>query len=103
MIITVPLSKGNQITVPSALRKMLNLKPGESMAFDTDLRTYGKAETQEETVKRVFAELDKWRESLPQEVKDNIKKHAGWTMSQYHEHYDNSPEVKTYIKEKYGV
>lgn len=103
MIITVPLSKGNQITVPSIMRKKLGLKPGESMAFDTDRQTYAKAETQKEAVKRVFAELAEWRESLPQEVKDNIKKHAGWTIDQYHEYYDNLPETKAYVKEKYGV
>lgn len=107
MIITVPLSKGNQITVPSIMRKKLGLKPGESMAFDTDQQTYAKAETQEEKIKRIFAELEEMKiereKHMTPEQRAFAKKTAGWTVSQYHEYFDNLPETKAYIKEKYGV
>lgn len=99
------LSAGYQFTAPSALRKMLNLKPGDKIVIDTDRNpiTIEKAETHEEKVRRVFAELDKWRESLPEETKEKMKQHAGWTAKQYREYIDNLPETKAYVKEKYGV
>lgn len=99
------MSAGFQFTMPSLLRKELGLKPGDKIVFDTDKKniTVEKAETHEEKVRRAFAELAKWRESLPDEVKESIKKHAGWTVNQYHEYYDNLPETKTYLEEKYGV
>lgn len=99
------MSSAKQITVPREVREALKLAVGDKIAFKLAGKsiTVDKAETQEEKVKRIFDELAEWRESLPQEVKDNIKKHAGWTVDQFHEYYDNLPETKAYIKEKYGV
>ena len=103
--VEVVMSSANQITVPSQLRKMLGLKAGDKLAFHLGDKaiTITKAESDEEKTRRIFRQLDEWRESLPEEVKENIKKHAGWTANQYHEHYDNTPEHKAYIKEKYGI
>lgn len=103
--VTTTMSKAYQITVPSVVRKMLGLMPGDTVDFRLG---HGRAElvrveSHEERVKRLFAELDEWREGLPEETKLEIKKHAGWTANQYREYIDNLPETKAYIKEKYGV
>lgn len=99
------LSAGYQFTAPSVLRKALDLKPGDKIVFDTDKEqiTVEKAESHEERVKRAFAELDEWRDGLSDESKELIKKYAGWTVRQYHEYFDNLPETKAYVEEKYGA
>lgn len=102
---TTTMSKAYQITVPSVIRKALGLMPGDPVDFRLEggSAVLVRAETREEKIKRVFADLDEWRDSLSDEVKENIKKHAGWTVKQYHEYYDNLPETKTYLEKKYGV
>ncbi len=104
-VVTTTISKAYQITVPSAVRKMLGLKPGDVVDFKMlgDRVTLSKAMSHEDKVKQAFADLDRWRESLPSKTKKLIEKHAGWTVNQLHEHYDNLPETKNYLKEKYGV
>ena len=102
----ITLSTVNQVTIPSLARQRLGVKAGDKLDLvyrDDQTIVLEKAESNEEKVRRLFRELDEWRDSLPQEVKDNIKKHAGWTIDQYHEYYDKLPETKAYIKEKYGV
>lgn len=103
--IEVTMSNGYQVVVPSLVRKMLSLKPQDKVVFDTDKGaiTVEKGESHEEKIKRAFAELDEWRENLPDETKEKIKQHAGWTAKQYREYIDNLPETKAYMKEKYGV
>lgn len=103
--VVTTMSKAYQITVPSVMRKALGLIPGDSVdiKLEKGRMVITRAETHEEKVKRAFAELDKWRESLPDETKELIKKHAGWTVNQYHEYYDNLPETKAYLEKKYGV
>lgn len=107
--IEATMSAGYQITVPSVVRKLLGLEPGDKLAFDTDAKsmTVEKAETREEKIKRIFAELDDMKRErekrMTPEQKAFAKKTAGWTVNQYHEYYDNLPETKAYIKEKYGV
>lgn len=103
--VEMTMSAGFQFTAPSALRKRLSLRPGDKVVIDTDREvvTIEKAETHEEKVKRAFADLDEWRENLPDDVKARIKKHAGWTVNQFHEYYDNLPETRAYLKEKYGI
>ncbi len=107
--IEATMSAGYQITVPSAVRKLLDLKPQDKIVFDTDKKqiTIEKAETREEQIKRIFAELDDMKRErekrMTPEQKAFAKKSAGWTINQYHEYYDNLPETKAYIKEKYGV
>ena len=104
-VVTTTMSRAYQITVPSVVRKALGLMPGDPV--DLELRkgqvVLKKAESHGDRVKRVFAELDEWRESLPAEAKDLIKKHAGWTVNQFHEYYDNLPETKARMKEKYDA
>jgi len=104
-IVTTTMSKAYQITVPSAIRKMLGLEPGDAVDFKVlgNGVRLSKAMSHEEKVKRAFKDLDKWRESLPKETKELIEKHAGWTVNQLREYYDNLPETKAYLKEKYGI
>ncbi len=107
--IEATMSAGYQITVPSAVRKLLDLRPQDKIVFDTDRKriTIEKAETKEEKIKRIFAELEEMKRKrekyMTPEQKAFAKKTAGWTVNQYHEYYDNLPETKEYIKEKYGV
>lgn len=103
--IEVTMSNGYQVVVPSLVRKMLSLKPQDKVVFDTDKKaiTVEKGESREEKIKRAFAELDEWRENLPDEVKENIKKYAGWTANQHRAYYDSLPEAKAEMKEKYGI
>lgn len=103
--VVTTMSKAYQITVPSVVRKALGLVPGDPVEFEIESgRTVlRRAETHEERVKRAFEKLDEWRNSLPDETKELIKKHAGWTVNQYHEYYDRLPETKAYLEEKYGV
>lgn len=103
------MSAGYQMTVPSALRKFLDLKPGDKLIFDTDAPkpTVEKALSREEQVKKVFRELGKLQEERAAQMTPEQRKFAemtaGWTVNQYHEYYDNLPETKARIKEKYGV
>ncbi len=107
MLITATLSQGNQITVPSAIRKALGLTPGDGLVFDTERRTYAKAETQEEAVKRIFRELDQLqaerRKHRTPEQKAFDEMTRGWTANQYREYIDKLPETITHRKEKYGL
>ena len=99
------MSKGYQITVPSKARKALDIGPGVPLEFKVrgDEIVIKRALTHEERVERLFETLGKWREGLSDETKKLIQERAGWTMSQYHEYYDNLPETKQYMKEKYGI
>lgn len=103
------MSAGFQITMPSLLRKELNLKPGDKIVFDTDKKniTVEKAATQREQVKAMLAEFDRLNEEhrkrMTPEQKRFAKMSKGWTIGQYHEYYDNLPETEAYVKEKYGV
>ena len=102
---TLKLSSVNQITLPRAVRELLGVKAGDEVevSLRNNVVQLRRAETHEEKVRRVFREMEEWNNNLPEEVKANIRKHAGWTINQYHEYYDNLPETKAYIKEKYGV
>lgn len=107
--IEVLVSTGYQVVVPSLVRKMLDLKPRDKMVFDTDAKkiTVEKGETQEEQIKAMLAEFDKLNEEHKKRMTPEQKKFAemsaGWTVNQYHEYFDDLPESKTYVKEKYGV
>ena len=104
-VVTTTMSKAYQITVPSVIRKALGLEPGDPVDFEIERGrvTLVRAETREEKIRRAFADLDEWREGLSDEVKENIKKYAGWTANQHREYYDSLPESKVYMKEKYGI
>lgn len=108
-VVTTTMSKAYQITVPSVVRKMLGLEPGDEVDFEAlgDGVRISKAMSREEKIKRTFAELDKLKAKREKRMTAEQKKFAemskGWTVSQYHEHIDNLPETKKYIKEKYGV
>lgn len=108
-IVTTTLSKAYQITVPSVIRKALGMAPGDTVEFviERGQAVLRKAETREEQVKRVFAELDRIRaeqeKQMTPEQKAFAKMAVGWTANQHREYIDNLPETKAYIKEKYGV
>ena len=108
------LSAGSQVTVPSAIRRLLGLKPGDKMIFDADTLdtktqkvTVGKALSREEQVQTVMEELERLRiehqKQMTPEQKKFAEMTAGWTVNQYHEYFDNLPETQAYLKEKYGV
>ncbi len=107
--VTTTMSKAYQITVPSVIRKALGLMPGDPVDFRLEggSAVLVRAETREEKIKRVFAELDKIREAeyrrMTPEQKKRIETSRGWTVRQYHEYIDNLPETRAYMKEKYGV
>ena len=107
--IEVTMSNAFQITVPSAVRKALDLKPKDKLVFDTDRKqiVVEKGESREEKIRRVFAEFGRLNEEHKKRMIPEQKKFAemsaGWTVNQYHEYFDNLPETKAYLKEKYGV
>ena len=105
IIITTTMSKAYQVTLPAVFRKKLQLEAGDEIIFEEtkDGILLKKAQTKKERIEAMMARLDEWRNNLPSETKEKIKQHAGWTVNQYHEYYDNLPETKAYIKEKYGV
>lgn len=63
-VVTTTMSKAYQITVPSVVRKALGLEPGDPVDFEIDQgrAILVRAETREEKIKRVFADLDRIRE-----------------------------------------
>lgn len=108
------MSAGCQVTVPSAIRRLLGLKPGDRMIFDaetldanTQKITVGKALSREERVRAVMEEMERLRVEHQKQMTPEQKKFAemtaGWTVNQYHEYIDNLPETRTYLREKYGV
>lgn len=109
VVVTTTMSKAYQITVPSVIRRMLGLEPGDPVDFKMERgrAVLVKAETQEEQVRKMVAEFDRLNEesrkrSTP-EQKKLMEMTKGWTVNQFHEYFDNLPETKEYIKEKYGV
>lgn len=66
-----------------------------------------KAQTKRERIEAMMARLDELKaeheKHMTPEQKEFAKMSAGWTINQYHEYYDNLPETKAYLKEKYGV
>ncbi len=105
MAIETTLSRGFQITLPSAVRKKLGLAAGDRLEMDTEgnsllIRKAKTLDEQLDEMRRCFETVKKNR--TPEQVKME-KKMAGWTVNQYHEYFDNLPETKKYIKEKYGV
>lgn len=108
-IVTTTISKGYQVTVPSIIRKALGLLPGDPVDFKLEKGyvAMSKAESREERIRRVFAELDEIRERefarMTPAQKKFAKEVAGWTAKQYRDYIDNLPETKQYVKEKYGV
>lgn len=109
MAVKMRLSSGYQVTVPAALRKALDLQPGDELEGEIKggVLTMRKAATKRERIERYFRELDRLKAEREKRMTPEQKKFAemskGWTINQYHEYFDNLPETKAYIKEKYGV
>lgn len=106
---TTKLSRAYQITLPSALRKALHLEVGDEIEMEETKKGFllRKAETKEERIKRAFVELERLKvereKTMTPEQKRIAEMTKGWTVNQYHEYFDNLPETKAYMKEKYGV
>lgn len=106
---TTTLSKGYQITLPSAMRKVLNLEAGDKIVLEESKGgiLLKKGMTREEKIKAGFEKLERLKvereKTMTPEQKAFAKMSAGWTINQYHEHFDNLPETKAYMEEKYGV
>lgn len=109
IVVTTTMSKAYQITVPSVIRKALRLEPGDPVEFamEGSRAVLVRAETREEKIERLFADLDRIRaeqeEQMTPEQREFAKMAAGWTANQHREYIDNLPETKAYIREKYGV
>ncbi len=107
--ITLKLSSVNQITLPSALRKILGVQAGDELEVKVvnNAIQLKKAETTEEAVRRIFRELDELRlkreKTFTPEQKAFAEKSRGWTANQYREYIDNLPETIAHRKEKYGI
>lgn len=108
-LITAKISSVGQITLPSAVRKILNVGAGDEieMVMKDGEVAMRKAETKEERIRRVFAEFDRLNEEHQKRMTPKQKRFAemsrGWTANQYREYIDNLPETRAYMKEKYGI
>ena len=109
MATLLKVSSVNQITLPKALREKLGIGPGDEV--EVEVRKEGlmlrKTKTLAEQIDDLIAELDRINKEHEKHMTPEQKKIAemtkGWTVSQYHEYFDNTPEHKAYLKEKYGV
>lgn len=106
---TTTLSKGLQITLPSFARKALGLEAGDSINITThdNQIVITKARSLDEQIDAMIAGFDEInaesdKHLTPEQLALN-QKMAGWTVNQYHEYFDNTPEHQAYLKEKYGI
>lgn len=108
-LIRTNLSRGYQITLPSKARKALGLEANDplNITFDNKRVVITKGQTIDEQIDQMVKELDElrneWQERRTPKQKAFEKMSAGWTINQYHEYFDNLPETKAQIKEKYNV
>lgn len=108
-IATSTLSKVYQVTVPSSVRQELGLEPGDKVDFElvNGEIIIKKALTLDEQVDDLIAELDRINAEADRRLTPEQKRlnemTRGWTVNQFHEYFDNTPEHMAYIKEKYGV
>lgn len=109
VILTTTLSKAYQITVPSLVRKRLRLEPGDvvEVRMRNGVVTLQRGESRKERVRWALAELERLKiereKIMTPEQKELAEMTKGWTVNQFHEYFDNLPEAKVYMKEKYGV
>lgn len=108
-VVMTTMSKAYQITVPSVVRKMLGLEPGDGVDFEAlgDGVRLTKAMSREEKIERAVAKLEQLKiereKTMTPEQKKIVEMTKGWTVNQFHEYFDNLPETKAYLEEKYGV
>lgn len=107
--IEATLTRGYQVTMPSAVRKILGLEPGEKVLFEVSGEnvTLVKAATREEQLKAVLEKMDqisaKYEKTKTPEQRELMRRTQGWTAGQYREYMDQLPENRAKIKEKYNV
>ena len=106
MIYSATLSTSGQVTLPSALRKVLRIKAGERVDFvkkasgDVVVR---RQPTVQESVLEAANDIIELNNSLSRAEKALVKKHAGKTASELRASDANNPQVKKYYKEKYAL
>jgi len=99
---TSTITRSGQITLPKPLRDLLSVTPGSRITFNVTDQAI--TIEREKTLREVFDELDKIRESYETpETKAAHKKFRGWTANEMRDNYINSPEGKKYYKEKYDL
>lgn len=105
VLATLKISSVGQVTLPSSIRKMMGVGFGDEIDIVGDGKELflRRPETLEENIERVSRELDELRQALPDEVRQNIQKHAGWTAGQYREYYGSLPEAREQVRMKYGL
>lgn len=91
------MSANGQITIPKEMREELGWQVGDTLTFVPVENGVGLHKQQS-----LRDEMKEWRENLSLETKSMIKKMAGWTMEQYHEHFDNLPENIEERERRYG-
>lgn len=106
MVYSATLSSSGQVTLPSALRKVLNIKSGEKVIFtetSTGNITIKRQPTPREDILTTAQELDSAIASLPSKVQTKITQHAGKTAAQLRQELNDNPATKKYYKEKYAL
>lgn len=91
------MSANGQITIPKEVREEMDWRVGDKLTFvpaENGFSLYKQRSLRDE--------MKEWRESLSPETKSMIKKMAGWTMAQYHEHFDNLPKNIEARERRYG-
>lgn len=93
------MSRNGQILIPKPIREQLGLKPGDVFTI---------VPTQDNKIvlfkqRSLHENLSEWRATLSPKAKANISKMAGWTISQYHQHFDDLSENITQRKQRYGL
>lgn len=100
MMYATTITKSGQATIPKEVRDILGINLGERIYFTVNKdKTVSLA--REMTEKEARAYLDSF--FADEEGQRLIKKHAGKSVSQLREEWDNSPEGKAYYEEEYGI
>lgn len=103
---TIALTSSRQITLPSALIKMIGAEPGSKLVARYDEKTDSIRLERQRTVEESLELLRKIQEKTMREnpeIAENVRRHAGWEFEQIRDEWDKTPEGKAYYKEKFGV
>ena len=103
---TIALTSSRQITLPSALIKMIGAEPGSKLVARYDEKEDAILLERQRTLDEAFVRLDQIRE---RELKKNpvaarlTKKYAGKTARELRDIFESSSEGKLYAREKFGA
>lgn len=98
-IYTTTMTSNGQITIPKALREMLNIFPGQEIEIKQE-RNAIKIE-QKKTVKEVLQAMDEIK--ISNKIVKNIEKYRGITASEATELIMKKKAENDRLKDKYGA